>query len=173
MGLDIVAYRRLTPAPNAPVSEADDGNPVDYERFTLLHPEVMAWAEQAFPGRAEGISPGVYSYDEKFGFHAGSYGGYNEWREELARRAGYPVGDGDERHRHSSGAWAAGGGPFWELIHFSDSEGVIGPVVSAKIANDFATFQDAAGKVGWFAECYAKWRRAFEMAADGGAVYFR
>ncbi len=174
MGLDITAYRRLKPAPNAKLDA--DGNPLDWERH------FKPYINDSFPGRAEGIDRSmVYSVkpDNVMGFRGGSYSGYNEWREWLAELVGYPVtaprgGMGDKPRSH--GAWAAHEGPFWEMINFSDCEGVIGPIVAAKLAKDFAEYDDRAktktdGR-GWYYEQYQKWREAFEMAADGGAVDF-
>lgn len=72
---------------------------------------------------------------------------------------------------HAAGAWQAEGGPFWELIHFADNEGTIGPATAAKLAKDFAEFQAEADKLEddvearWFREKYADWRKAFEVAA--------
>lgn len=105
--------------------------------------------------------------------------------------AGYPeaseeiqgvFGGTRTRTGHDVGAWHSGGGPFFELIHFSDCEGTIGPVVSKKLAEDFAKYQKAAdsfigthddGKPGgYFAEIYAEFRKAFETASNNGAVDF-
>ena len=68
--------------------------------------------------------------------------------------------------------------PFVELINFSDCEGVIGPKVAAKLAKDFADYEDRASafaakfKDDFFLALYREWRRAFEWAADGGMVHF-
>jgi hypothetical protein len=70
--------------------------------------------------------------------------------------------------------WNGAQGPFSELIHFSDCEGVIGTAVSKKLAADFAAFDEkakAAGNERYYAK-YQEWRKAFEMAANGGAVDF-
>ena len=82
-------------------------------------------------------------------------------------------------HESAKAAWANGaqGRPFFELIHFSDCEGIIGPKISAKLAKDFADNQAKADvyrvdEASWFREKYSDWRRAFEMAADNGAVEF-
>ena len=114
------------------------------------------------------------------GFRAGSYSGYNHWREKLAEIAGYPsietdrFGSGLKEMRHDAGAREAGSGPFYELIWFSDCEGIIGPITSAKLARDFADFQAKADAVedDYWREKYGKWRQAFEMAAEEGAVDF-
>lgn len=164
MGLDITAYRKLTRAPDAEVDEC--GAPKEWEKFAHLHPSTMAWVEENFPGRAQGVQPGIYSFADKFGFRAGSYSGYGQWRDWLAKVAGYA----GER-----AAWSASSGPFWELINFADNEGVIGPVVSAKLAKDFADNEQRIADQSpepWFIDQYRIWRKAFEMAADAGAVDF-
>lgn len=171
MGLDITAYRALKPA--ADIEFDEYGDPKEYDRY------FQARENTHFPGRAEGLTDRAwYEFADSDGFRAGSYSGYGEWRDNLAQLAGYPArADLRQPHSHSAAAWAAQSGPFWELINFADNEGVIGPVVAAKLAKDFAEFDDRAksfdpGADGWFYERYALWRRAFEMAADGGAVDF-
>jgi hypothetical protein len=132
---------------------------------------VRFWVNLDFPIQAAGISEGVlYEPADKFSFRAGSYSGYNRWRDQLARIAGFA---------DDSDAWENGpqGKPFYELIHFSDCEGVIGPTIAAKLAKDFADNQPHADAfVGpesdWFQTKYADWRKAFEMASDNGAVSF-
>ena len=114
---------------------------------------------------------------ESHGFRAGSYSGYNEWRNDLAvLMLGVPA----------SAVWgdtaAYADKPFYELIDFSDCEGVIGPVVAAKLARDFAehqhkadAYQDQEGGPNYsdyWRRKYADWRKAFELAADNGFVSF-
>lgn len=81
---------------------------------------------------------------------------------------------GVQESSYAASAWAATGGPFWELINFSDCEGVLGPATSAKLAGDFATWQEKADQHPdeAFRVLYARWRKACEMAADGGALVF-
>ncbi len=164
MGLDITAYKQLKPCDKPP--GADDGD-YDYDRFFRSNPNPN------FPGRDVGLIGEWFEYrgeaESRHSFRAGSYSGYNKWRDWLAKLAGYG---------HSAGAWTATSGPFFELIDFSDSEGTIGPVVSAKLAKDFAEWDERAKadarkeKFEWFYVLYCDWRLAFEMAADGGAVDF-
>jgi len=170
MGLDITAYSGLTKIENPARDQYGD----------LRGSVVTFFANASFPGREEGVDANaVYSYSNSFEFRAGSYSGYNAWREWLAQIAGYPAikcnrWNGRTEMRHDAAASAAGAGPFYELLHFSDCEGVIGHVVSAKLAKDFAEFQakaDAAEQ-GYLKESYAKWRKAFEIAANNGAVKF-
>jgi hypothetical protein len=107
--------------------------------------------------------------------HGSGYIGYMHWREAVARAAGYPAVDNAElRHApHLTGAWESTDGPLWELLCFSDCEGTIGPVVSAKLAADFEThahLRDALDERhhGWW-DFFA---RAFKATADGGAMRF-
>jgi len=160
MGLDITAYSKLQPTGD-PEGEWLGGN------------------DSEFKSRADGLEAGRYDHDKSIGFRAGSYSGYSEWRNELAKLAGYPAVRHESGYKppedlHSAGAWERTEGPFWELIHFSDCEGVIGPKTSAKLAADFATFQEKADAHPdqWFRDRYAKWREAFELASNDGAVAF-
>lgn len=164
MGLDITAYRGLKLAPDAELDT--DGEPVEWDRFVKLDHRIVD-TEKHWPGRCAPLKPGVYQAVETMGFRAGSYGGYNEWRDWLARAAGY---------RSARSLWEKREqpGPFAELINFSDCEGVIGATVAAKLARDFADHEARICAQGdeWEATQYRKWRAAFEMAADGGCVEF-
>lgn len=168
MGLDITAYRQLVPAPGA---ELEDGYPVDYEHFWRARG--LDVVEKHWPRRSEGlVNDTTYSFADSFGFRAGSYGGYNRWRETLTQLASLPT---------PNQIWEAAEkgmifvGPFAELINFSDCEGTIGPIVATKLAKDFAEREAAISAKApddYFREKYRAWRKAFEMAADNGAVDF-
>lgn len=167
MGLDITAYTKLTKLDG--VLDAD-GQPI--------MPYARLWVNNNFPGRDGGIDPdAVYGYDDAHEFKAGGYIGYAAWRDKLAKLAGYPQHEfqnGEISHAASAWVGKCDGMPFVELVNFSDCEGVIGTGVSAKLARDFAEFDDRAKATGdeRFYGLYCKWRKAFEMAADGGAVCF-
>jgi len=170
MGLDIIAYRHVTPAPDAPLDE--HGYPKDYKKHVRVDQVSLDATEKAFPGRTKGMQPGLYACDKSFHFRAGSYTGYNDWRDRLARFA---------LRRGARSVWVDAGmeGPFVELINFYDNEGDIGPEVSAKLAKDFAILVNKArdfaadlDDAGYFFDCYRKWSKAFRMAADGGFVHF-
>lgn len=167
MGLDITAYRKLTPDPDAKRDE--DGEPVDYDNHYCPGAGVK-WSQKEWPERAPELNhETVYSFEDAFGFRAGSYSGYNQWRATLAEFA--------------ASIFTGGRLPFGELIDFADNEGAIGTATSARLAEDFATHQASAEEWaswtptvsahgGWFINLYGQWRKAFEMAADGGAVDF-
>lgn len=167
MGLDITAYSQLVPA--KPGTDDDHLFPVRQSKD--------------FPNSIEGLPIGDYEFEEEntFDFMAGSYSGYNAWREQLAKLAGYPPAYSASRLeekryqlRHDQGAWNATGGPFWELINFSDCEGIIGPKHAAKLLKDFQEFETRAMEHSdsWFRKCYKEWQYAFGLAAQNGAVDF-
>lgn len=164
MGLDITYYANLKERPDLQFD--DSGDVPDYETQVNFHHNTD------FPGRAEGVKEGViYEYSESDGFRAGSYGGYNHWRDWLAKVAGY---------KSAEECWNSDGkGPLYEFIHFSDCEGVIGPVVSAKLAKELAALKNKAEEAakdtqpsGYYMEKFNDWLKAFETAAQGGAVDF-
>lgn len=156
MGLDITAYERITLTDDE-ITDANVG--VTHDRM---------WVNPNFPGRANDIKHGgVYRIDGfVLRFSAGSYGGYNNWRDMLARMVG---------HASAEVAWRnPSPGPFMELINFADNEGTIGSDVSRKLADDFEVWQKTADQHPdeYFRRMYALWRRAFETAGCGGAVCF-
>jgi len=178
MGLDISAYRNATNI-NAEVFDAD-GYPIDPASKEPLDYDVRIYANPDFPGREDGLVhrafytvDGSDSVDGRWG-----YGRYNRLRDELAKLAGYPVGQyaqyGRDYDSHCVACWNGAQGPFAELINFSDCEGVIGPVTSKKLAVDFAEFQSKADthESEEFRDFYATMRQAFEVAAQGGLVHF-
>jgi hypothetical protein len=115
---------------------------------------------------------------EDTGFRAGSYSGYNWWREQLCQLAlDVPPDDvwGDPEHY--------AGKPFVELINFSDCEGCIGPITAAKLAVDFREYgprvrTGAAKQItddeerSYFLDTYNDWQQAFEIASRDGFVIF-
>jgi hypothetical protein len=114
MGLDISAYRNMTPA-----LRVGDEDLAEYWN------ETIAYQEKSFPGRAEGLTTGShFECEDLHAFRAGSYSGYNWWRNQLALMAYGKSAEEIWREPNPSG-------PFIELIDFSDCEGVIGPIVAA------------------------------------------
>lgn len=178
MGLDVTAYSKIQ---KMDAVFDHNGQAIDPETQEALEDIVQFKVNYDFPTRADNIEDGcVYRYSEFVRLHAGSYGGYNFWRNELAKMARYGAvavdryNTGNIQMRYDQGAWDTDNGPFWELITFSDCEGVIGGTTCAKLAKDFAAYQSQADvhPDEQFRSKYAEWRTAFDLAADGGAVDF-
>jgi hypothetical protein len=176
MGLDIFAYSGLTEADRESAYD-EDGDirwDSDYVEFHVDgHSRVT---------ESDGIKRNTaYKADKDFHFRAGSYSTYNSWRNQLAKLAGYEpkivdrYETGNPQIRYDQTVWDNPvDGPFMEIINFSDCDGVIGAEVSKKLAADFAEFQEKADleDAMWFQKTYTDFRKAFEMAADGGCVVF-
>lgn len=176
MGLDITAYKNLQSFPGQYNEETD-------EVVNLNTGETVNWNNYFKPcinhhyaERAKDVNESLfYTFEDSIGFRAGSYIGYNYWREQLAKLAGYLASESecDSSHPYSTSAWKADSGAFWELISFSDCEGVIGTEVSKKLYQDFMDFEEHAKQVDdRFYELYVEWKTAFEYACVNGAVSF-
>jgi hypothetical protein len=164
MGLDITAYKNVEFIEElADVEEYE--NKYDWQaKFDFVS------RHQDFPDRLPPIRiQAVYKYEDNFGFRAGSYSGYNLWREQLSLMA---LGVMPEIVWKNASRYA--GQPFFELIHFSDCEGTMGTDVCKKLLKDFQVFQARANQNDdpWFIEKYNDWLKAFEFAADNGYIDF-
>jgi hypothetical protein len=177
MGLDVAAYRKIT---KIDCLFDADGEPFDPATGDYIDDKYFqAYVNPDFPDRADTLeNKAIYSYTDRYHFRAGAYSYYNRWRDHLAMIAGYALGSyeqyGIKYSSYAVSAWECESGPFLELIMFSDCEGCIGPATSAKLAKDFADYQDKADAVedDRWKEQYANFRKSFEMASDQGAVYF-
>jgi hypothetical protein len=168
-GLDITAYSGLTIVESPVLSS--DGMPQEKNQVILSPVD--------FPERFRGLESGkVYQFGSSFDFRAGSYSGYNAWRNELAKLAGYRPSVSFRNKivelRYDETVWKGEHGPFWELIDFSDAEGVIGPDVCRRVYRDFVQYRSQAAQVpdAYFRESYDDWIKAFEMCANNGAIVF-
>lgn len=175
MGLDITAYSNIK-CLDAHLNDDEEavynstGEEVQEHSFHV-------WKNPSFPGRADELIDGaIYTYEDCTG-HGVGYGGHYWWRNELAEMAGYPLGEHEMSHgtetNHFGGALNSEGGPFYELINFSDCEGVIGAAVSTKLLADFKSFHEKAESIGsHFFEQYKHWQSAMEMASNNGCIIF-
>lgn len=137
MGLDITAYSKLIKAADITLDEDGEPSLEDWRTHT------KTWIHPDWPERGIGLEDNTwYTYGQSMGFRAGSYSGYNDWRERLAKLAGYPATETESasfgsRSLHSAACWNGANGVFSELIDFSDCEGTLGPEVSKKLLSDF------------------------------------
>jgi len=171
MGLDITAYRNARPARpeiQSVINTAEEPREVAYNLGVQI-----PWINDNFPGREEGITPGVAYETDKETICAGlSYGGYNAWREALAQMVG--IANIREWFRNPDMSV-----PFSELLNFADNEGVLGPVVCKRIAADFDVWSARAAEytprtleAGYFRSHYSTWHAAFKHAACDGFVEY-
>lgn len=178
MGLDISAYKNAVNI-NAEVFDAD-GDPIDPVTREALDYDIRIYVNPDFPGREDGLVDRAYykvDFSDRVDGRWG-YSRYNGLRNELAKLAGYPMGQyeqyGTKHDSHCVACWNGEQGPFAEIINFSDCEGVIGPMTSKKLAADFEKLQDKADahESEAFRDFYATMRRAFEVASQNGFVSF-
>jgi hypothetical protein len=163
MGLDISVYE------NAVLTDPHEREDDCYDGA-----HVFTYIDDGFEHALGGLlRDRCYSVSGKTqGFRAGSYSGYNAWREELSKAA---LGVEPSVVWNDHDRWCDK--PFFELINFSDCEGVIGPTVAAKLALDFQQQSETvkpklAAVAEWYADMYETWQSAFELAADTGLVQF-
>lgn len=153
MGVDIVAYKNLTKV-NDPKRDAY-GSLIDWEILADISQSTIDYTEECFKGRTSGLVAAVYKPSEANRYTVGTCTYYNKFRDKLASIAtNYQL---------------------YELIEFSDSEGYIGPEVSAKLAVDFQNLENDARAILDEREMklYLNFKEAFEMAAENGCVEFR
>jgi len=184
MGLDITAYSNLQHIGLHQFDlEENEGEPGPW-CFDEDH--VQAFAYDSFPRSFRGIpilaAPTGFPAQFLFGgcfamtegtdvhrFHAGSYGGYNQWRSNLADQFNpAPVTAG----LRPSMAEPDPDRPFYELIWFADNEGSIGAKAAADLLEDFRT-HEATYRPAWDGDTkYKAWMRACELAAQSGLIRF-
>ena len=160
MGLDITCYEKVEPFEGEPTeNQLEDG-------------DLIYWCTlEGYESRLDGIKADyLLSSGEEFEFRAGSYGGYNQWRNLLALAI-----NGQSARWHWENAESEHL-PFGELINFADNEGCIGPKTSAKLAKDFESYGEKFAAHlevdDYDRERYLYWSRGFRLAADTGCVEF-
>jgi hypothetical protein len=138
-----------------------------------------------YPGtfnRISGLEVGLYQETDKskhHDFQAGAYSTYNWFRRNLSTAI---FGVAPEKIWLNTEAYE--GRPFFELIEFSDCDGIIGPDVSKKLHQDFEThrpnmikfclenFIDDDQSYESVMDTYDNFTTAFKIASDGGLVLF-
>jgi hypothetical protein len=164
MGLNVSAYGRLEAIKDNQVEFGDHGIPVNERIVSLFN-------NPDYPYHISGLKESRFFIckGETYQFRAGSYHSYSDWRDWLAKLAGYK--DAHEVWQNPTM------GPFVELINFSNLAGTIGPSVSAKLANDFKDFEHKVKQYEksdpFHYRAFQDWKKCFEIATKDGAVNFR
>lgn len=167
MGLDISYYRSWKPY-EGEIKDWDHAEEITMsQNIDLTH----IWNNEEFKGRAPDMPEWVVA-GEGGHFRAGSYGGYNQFRDHLCRALhGFPVTDLWKKPDEEMKEYA-----MWELLHFSDCEGVLDGACCARLHEQLEENWDKIvaffGDDSWDLEKLGYWREAFEAAAGEGFVRF-
>lgn len=169
MGLDCTAYKNIRQMSKEEVTydEYEDENGQVVDRYP--NNGISFYVNPGFSEVAKEIQPqAIYDFEEKFSWRAGSYSGYNSWRNWLAKLAGW---------KNDEDAWNNGknGQPFYELINFSDCEGTIGTQTCQKLLQDFISFEEKAKQMSqdsYYFNLYVTWKEAMIIASENGAISF-
>lgn len=174
MGLDITAHRKIK---FEAMRSVEDYNAQEAEGVVAGWDYFYTWPghinkNNPFPDqvRDSGLhAMGIYTWQDAYGFRAGSYVYYNRWRDELSRIAiGVPASDvwhNKDKYREK---------PFYLIVNFTDSDGIIaGPAIKT-LATNFAEHREgiAESASDEFMELYDHFARAFAFALDDGCVRF-
>lgn len=175
MGLDITAYNGVKPVDPELYKDVD---PETDELYEMVEENYWftPWIDDSFPRHAGNMKDQIpHTFDNEICFRAGSYGSYNQWRNQLAIVAGYDSAEDLWKLWEQEDLW---GKPFAELINFSDCEGVIGTELCNKLREDFKKHRDFASMQAdvngwkWFMETYDDFMNALEFAGDNGVLVF-
>lgn len=176
MGLDITVHPIARRLDEHTCAERNDGC------YDAGHVKTYAYVgfEQSMRGlepltpdseHANVVCGGWYdvSAADSWGFRAGSYSSYGNFRRALARAAWGFEPDYEKSHPDQLRDL-----PFFELIYFADNEGTIGPASAADLAADFVEHGERVAPQldEWDASSYLEWTRAFQAAAGHGLVVF-
>jgi len=174
MGLDICAYSNIMKQPEPEVQK------VVGKLLASLGEEILEVFEVT--DRCHDLEEGVYldTFDTvQHHFRAGSYSGYNEFRNRLSKAL---LGV------EASAVWedpaTFEGRPGYEMIDFSDCEGTISSSVADKLRQDLVenrdvfkahlieVFGEDNDQVEWSMETYDNFIYAFELASENGVVIY-
>jgi hypothetical protein len=161
MGLDIFAASKIKK-----ISEEFNR---DFEDLEVEGEVVRVMINDSFVSH-DHLTNGIYSYEgESIDFCAGSYGTYGGFRSDLCMLA----------HKVTPNIiWnnpdIYKGSDFYELINFSDCEGVIGPTTASKLLSDFKKHREEfmIERDVWDGEKYDNWIKALEIASNDGMLIF-
>jgi hypothetical protein len=161
MGLDVFAVEKAI--------KISDEFSRDFETLDAEGEVVRVLVNNSFVSH-DHLTDGIYRYDGKsMDFRVGSYGTYNGFRNDIALLV----------HKVNSGViWKNPeiykGSAFYELINFSDCEGVIGPDTAGKLLSDFKRHREEfmLERDVWEGETYDLWIKALEIASNDGLLIF-
>ena len=162
MGLALWAYTNIQPAEGSFKFEGYQ-EVHDAQTNQIQNDLVGFYAHPSYPAWADGIEPlQAYRFSHSENFHIRSYTYYSRFRDWLSSLA-------------ENGRFDQPGDSFYEVLIFSDCEGVINSTISAKLHVDFVRFHAKAKafpKAEYHISTYESMMRAFQVASVNGAVSF-
>ena len=171
MGLDILAISKLrlmTPEVKAALDRLPELSTEDEPVLTVTD----ITKKQDFCRCLDMDNGDYYKTEgsEEYDFRAGSYSSYGDFRREIAETFlnSTPV-------KVWSSPQSYEGQPFYELIDFSDCEGVIGPGVCSKLHKDFVEGREKFVEEvhsDWSVERYDRFTKALSVAKEDGVIIF-
>ncbi len=186
MGLDVTSYSRAIRIGDYPDHPDGLDGLADYDsvqRCYLLRGQKVASIYPAslddFPHHAMPLTGGIYSFHEQYHFRAGSYSGYNVFRDWISQQIlGKTQDDVCHLIRDCNPATYPDQGIVW-LVYFSDCEGIISgercePILAGLEKHKdrlFAATKSFANSV-YYHEKVEDWIKALALAVDGGFVKF-
>lgn len=106
-------------------------------------------------------------FDEEFDFRAGSYSGYNKFRNELCISA---------NNIQDKELWTSKNEAFkfYWLINFTDCDGYIGTSYCKILYDEFVKYENEvkSNLNEYFHKTYDNFKEAFRLASDNGLVSF-
>lgn len=156
MGLDISVYSNVQSDCEA---RFEDGE------FDIYAKNYSGMEAQLSPWEDGDCLSGDFAHS----FRAGSYSGYNIWRNQLAelmlKVPAEHIWENADEYKDK---------PFYYLINFSDCEGVIGSDIAEILYNDFVNYEHILKDINdeYFVSKYHEWTEAFNIAKNDGCVVF-
>ncbi len=138
-----------------------------------------------FPKQSKTLCDGVYEYKKSERVLSRAYSGWSNVREELAKASGYlPLELTDEDKEslgtyevcslasrpHQAQVYQQTEGILWELINFSDCEGIINNVCCKKIYKDLGENVDVNKLTEYGLRAYNELLEGFKIANDENGV---
>jgi hypothetical protein len=179
MGLDVYATSNIITKLTEPIQFDfyETLGTIDFEYFTIGHDFAGHVGDYGVSGQRVEYMKGPSSND--IDFRAGSYSSYNSFRNHLScALLGVTVSEAWENEETYSDHL------IWDLLNFSDCEGVIGPTVSDVIhkglvdnQSKFSSYLRSRSDVGkmdeeYYNQTYANFMDAFAFGKQEGIVIF-
>lgn len=181
MGLDIRLYTEVKLAESKDKITHEDGMWGYVEDLECEVNLVVLQGNEHFKNHFMGAD-GVYYYKDHHTVISMSYGGYSRFRNALAKAAGYEKATRAELYDagmddnypllYQAKVWCQSGGVLWELINFSDCEGVIDHSTCKKIYGDLQMLDIALIEENYLSKYYDLMSACKVASESNGVLVF-